>query len=149
MACIPGLAKIDQKTLETLTYLCPRCHGRRRIFIVGPSHRFAAYTADLATLQGLYDGNTPVFPEGMEISRRATGTHGARLNTSPLAIVELFLEHVCPTGTPAHVLHTYLQATFAENPGDLKLFQRKFNIKTANLSRHRRSMEKLVSSLEE
>jgi hypothetical protein len=59
MACVRGLAKIDKKTLDTLTYICPRCHGRRNIFFVGLFHLFAAYTADLITSQGLYDGDTP------------------------------------------------------------------------------------------
>ena len=98
--------------------------------------------------QGLFRDGKPVFPQGMEITQRATGGHGAGMNASPLAIIELHLASLPTAGTPARVLHTFLEATFSPNPKDLSFFHQKFDINgEKGIMPHQRKMKKLVSSL--
>jgi hypothetical protein len=84
----------------------------------------------------------------MEITERATSGHGARMDASPLAIIELHLASLPAAGTPARVLKTFLDATFSPNPEDLKFFHQKFDIDGEKaVGRHQAKMKKLVTSL--
>ena len=98
-------------------------------------------------IQGLFTGNEPFFPNGMEIVSSAISAHGARIRTSPIAIVELILDKLPALGTPAQVLFSYLQASFASNPDDLEFLRCSFNIDPSNLGPHQERMSEIVTTL--
>jgi hypothetical protein len=104
--------------------------------------------ADLVVLQGLFDGDKPFFPDGMEIAPSAVGGHGARINSASIAIVELILKALPKPGTPAKVLYTYLKGCFLSNPGDIQYFQYGFDVDPKHLENHQKKMGDLVASLE-
>jgi hypothetical protein len=83
----------------------------------------------------------------MEISSNATNAHGTRVNTSSLAIVELILDSLPKLGSPARVLFTYLQASFASNPDDIKLVSCPFEIDPKNVESHKKKISRLVAEL--
>jgi len=83
----------------------------------------------------------------MEITSRAIGAHGVRINASPLAIVELILEKLPTVGTPARVMYECLQASYAANPGNLGYFQCTFNIDPVDLEPHKQKMATLITAL--
>lgn len=97
--------------------------------------------------QGLFDGKTPVFSRGIKITSRAIALHGAQLNVSTLAIVELHLEQVYKNGTPAHALHTLLQGTFLDNPENLQFFGCTFDNKSKSVESQQQNIKTLVSTL--
>lgn len=105
------------------------------------------FLMDSIIIQGLFNGNEPLFPNGMEIASSAIGAHGARIRTSPIAIVELILEKLPAVGTPAQVLFSYLQASFASNPDDLKFLRCSFNIDSGNLGPHQKRMSEIATAL--
>ena len=84
----------------------------------------------------------------MQIGTSAIGGHGARFNSSSIAIVELILDTLPKDGTPAQVLFTYLQASFTSNPKDIKHFRCTFNIKSQDLIlKHRQKVGTIVKTL--
>lgn len=101
----------------------------------------------LIIIQGLFDGDSPFFPNGMKIASSAIGDHGARIETSSLAIVELILEKLPAAGSPGEVLFNYLRASFASNTDDLKFYRCAFNIDPTNLGIHQQEMGSIVTSL--
>jgi hypothetical protein len=105
------------------------------------------YLINSVIIQGLYQGGEPFFRSGMKIMPSAISTHGARIGTSPLAIVELILKKLPTTGTPGEVLYKYLQGSFASNLGDIKYVQHAFNIDPNNLELHRRKMSSITAAL--
>lgn len=98
-------------------------------------------------MQGLRDGEVPLFPNGMRITEHAIGGHGARFNSSSIAIVELILSSLPQAGTPAQVLFTYLQACFTSNPDDLKWFRCTLDVDPDNLKTHQHKIKNIICSL--
>src|ERR1700753_98560 len=98
-------------------------------------------------MQGLWQDDSPFFPQGMTIGRTATGTHGRRFNCSSLAIVELILDTLPACGTPAKVLFTSLQASFPLSPTDLKHWSLSFSVNPDDIKSHQDEVEKIVNEL--
>lgn len=84
----------------------------------------------------------------MEINSSAIGAHGARINTSSIAIVELILDSLPKFGTPARVLFTYLQGSFASNPDEIKYIQCPFEINDVDIVTHQEQMQSIAAELE-
>ena len=99
-------------------------------------------------IQGLFKGLQPFYPDGMAIALGATNTHGSRIGTAPLAIVELVLKQLPEIGTPGTVLFQHLRASFASNPNDLKHIQRTFDLDLSNTTAHKRKMKSVATTLQ-
>lgn len=84
----------------------------------------------------------------MVVTDRAIGTHGARIHSSPLAIVEFILDSFPKIGSPAQVLFTYLQGCFTSNPNNIKFLRCAFNITPNTRSQHQRRTNQIANSLE-
>ena len=108
---------------------------------------YSCVPVTLTIVQGLWQGDEPFFPDGMQISETAISGHGARLSSSSLAIVEFILGTLPQQGTPAQVLFTYLQACFTPNPNHLEHFKCELDINRNDLAPHQAKLRKLARSL--
>lgn len=101
----------------------------------------------LTTTQGLRQGDQPVFPQGMKIAERAKGGHGVRFRNSSIVVVEFIMDSLAGQGTPAKVLHGYLQGSFSQDPERLGYHCLKFDVDSGNLKGHKRKLINLVKNL--
>ncbi|KAF9793518.1 hypothetical protein BJ322DRAFT_1103899 [Thelephora terrestris] len=127
--CIPELAGMEKEELDSCTYECPTCCGRRNIFY------------------GLWKGDAPVFPQGMTIADTAKGDHGVRYKSSSVIVLEFIMASVAGKGTPALALHVQLQGFFSQNPQDLKYRCVPFDVDPSNLEPHREKVARVVNLL--
>jgi hypothetical protein len=72
----------------------------------------------------------PVHPAGLgsTTTLKASRGHKARVDTSPLCIIELSLTTLPEAGTPARVLDTMMQGCYTYTPWDLTTEYIKFGI---------------------
>lgn len=83
----------------------------------------------------------------MRISETAVASHGARFDSSSVAIVEFILASLPQKGTPSQVLFTLLQSCFTLNPTHLKHFKIEFNLDPSDLASHEKKVANLLKSL--
>ena len=83
----------------------------------------------------------------MEINESAISPHGARYNSSSIAVVEFILDTLPKLGTPAWVLYTNLQASFTTKPQDVWHVRCPFNITDNTSTTHQRAIAKILKVL--
>lgn len=90
---------------------------------------------------------TPVYPAGLGSSTalKASRGHKARVDTSPLCIIELRLATVQGAGTPARVLDAMMQGCYTFPSAVLTAEYVQFSIgTTSQRDQHRHDMSALV-----
>lgn len=104
----------------------------------------------LISSQGLYDGDNPVFSEGMAIaSHNVTATVKNRLRTPRLAIIEFILDELSETGNTGKMLHLSLVSNYpSEKRGDLHHEVIRFNLHNDKaIGEHQAFVKKRVGEL--
>src|ERR1700723_992091 len=98
----------------------------------------------MENFQGFFDQQgEPLYLNGATILSMAQRTHNARVDTSSLVIIELWLESISKLGTITQVLEAAVEGHFAPTPEKLATHYLTFNI-TSVAESHLNKIRKLV-----